>query len=192
MTRKSPSKHVVKSHLRKDGKTHVKSYVRGRGMHMGHHIAKPTLNKPEGYTVTLIYPDKTREKQEVIATTYQHAVDEAFKNKVDVRLPEEIVVTDPSLREVVHWAGTHAQKYGKIAAQKAVEYGKRGANVAIDISDKGVSNYTREYLKSGANDYRATKLIEQAYSPNRGVSVLARSKLQKEYPDVYRTMDFAR
>lgn len=197
--RKSPTKHIVKSHLRKNGKTHVKSYVRGSRSNLAHdlHLANPYINKPEGYSVELIYPDKTHEKQEVIATTYQHAIDEAFKLKTDPRLPEEIIVRDPSLKEVIHWAGAHAQKYGAIAAKKAYEYGKkttiRGANAAIDIHrEGGISNYAKNRIQSSANDIRTQHLIEQAYSPNRGTSILARTKLRNEYPEVYSTMDFVR
>ncbi len=181
--RKSPTKHIVKSHLRQDGKTHVKSYLRGHGTTSQTHMAKPTFNKPEGYTVKLIYPDKTPEKIEVIATTYQHAIDEAFKLKTNPRLPEEIIVTDPSLKEVIHWAGAHAQQVGKIAAQKSLEYGKKAAIAA--------GHYAKKEIKSYANDARVRTLLGQAYSPDHRVAALARTKLRTEYPDVYNVTDFA-
>lgn len=182
--RKSPTKHIVKTHNRKNGKTHVKSYLRGHGTKTTIHLSKPTLNKPKGYTVTLIYSDKTREKQEVIATSYTRAIDETFENKHDPRLPIEISVVDPSIGEIIHWAGEHAKKYGEIATKKAYQttktIAKAGATMAMDEAK-------RQY-----SDYRAKRLIDQAYSPNRSTRTLARVKLQKDFPEVWKTMDISR
>ena len=212
--RKSPTKHIVKSHLRKDGKTHVKSYTRGSGSSLGRdlHLANPYINKPEGYSVELIYPDKTPEKIEVIATTYQHAIDEAFKLKTDPRLPEEIIVTDPSLKEVIHWAGAHAQQVGKIAAQKSLEYGKKAAiaggnyakNVSNDVIDVSLEHTAqgkgfaaalakkqleRRGMTVKTSDESTKKLIDEAYSTDNKTRIFARAKLRTEHPDIWRVMD---
>jgi len=173
--RKTPQKHIVKSHNRKNGKTRVKSYIRGRSIKTITNLSRPTIKKPKGYTITLTYSNKTKDKetQKVIATSYTRAIDEAFENKHDPRLPIEISVIDPSLGEIIHWAGEHAKKYGEIAIKKA------GA-IVVDEAKKQYS------------DHKARQLIEQSYSNNRGIRILARAKLRQEYPHVWRTMDISR
>lgn len=172
--RNSPIIHRVKSYVR-NGKT-VRPYTRGIRKHRPNlHLANPNLRKPQGYAVTLRYSDKPRdlEKIDVIATDFKRAIDEAFEEKKDVRLPVEIVVVDPSIGEVLHWVGSHALKYGREAASKAY-------------------NATKDKVKSSVSDWETKRLIEQAYSPKRGVRILARSKLRRDHPDVWKMMDVSR
>ena len=182
--RKSPTVHRVKPHTR--GGKKVSTYIRGTRHLNPLHLSNPVLNKPKGYTVTLVYSNKLfdHEKQEVIATSYTRAIDEAFENKHDPRTPIEISVIDPSLGEIIHWAGEHAKKYGEIAGKKTFEYGKKAAIAG--------TNYAMTKAKEIASDYQAKRLIEQSYSPNRGTRTLARTKLQRDYPEVWRTMDISR
>lgn len=168
MKRKSPRIHRVKSHIRKN--KHVDSYIRGVKK-QNIHLSKPTIAKPKGYAVTLKYSAKPddKEKVDVIAINYHRAIDEAFEEKKDKRMPIEIIVVDPSLGEVIHWAGSHALKYGKLAAQKAYRT-----------------------AKSGLYNYETKKLVEQAYSDNRTVRAIARAKLRGKYPEVWDVMDISR
>ena len=184
MKRKTPIKHQVKSYTRK-GKT-VHTHLRGHGKHTSNHskLSTPTLNKPKGYVITLIFDDKTREEQQVIATSYTRAIDEAFENKHDSRIPIEINVVDPSIGQIIHWAGDHARKYGEIAAKKSFEYGKRAAQTGVTMA--------KDQAKKQLSDYRAKQLIDKSYSPNRGTRTLARAELQRDYPHIWRTMDLSR
>jgi hypothetical protein len=180
--RKHPIVHRVKSHTR-DGKK-VITYVRGTRHLNPLHLSNPTINKPKGYTVTLIYSDKTREEQQVIATSYTKAIDEAFENKHNPNMPIEINVIDPSLGEIIHWAGDHAKKYGEIVGRKSIEYGKKAVEAG--------TNYAISKAKEVASDHQAKRLVEQSYSPIQSIRILARSKLQANYPEVWRTMDLSR
>jgi len=170
--RKSPIKHKVSSHIR-NGKR-VKSYNRGSGAKITRKLSKPTLGKPKGYTVKLRYSKKPRDLEtvKVIATSYKRAIDEAFEEKIDKRLPIEIVVIDPSIGEIIHWAGSRALKYGKVVAKKT-------------------GHMAKEKLKSEYSDYKIRQLIDQAYSPNRAIKTLARYKLQTQHPKVWDVMDIS-
>lgn len=174
MTRKSPVKHHVKSYSRK-GKI-VRHHIRGNGYKQNVKIANPSVcGKPKGWTVKLKYSNKPRDIEviKVVAIGYKQAIDEAFEEKLDKRLPIEITVIDPSLREVIHWAGATALKYGSIAAKKA-------------------ANYAVASAKQSHYDYKVKKLVNEAYSENRAVRALARAKLRKEHPDVWNVMDISR
>lgn len=48
--RKSPQKHIVKTHNRKNGKTHVKSYTRGQGTNLSK-IANPVIKQQNALSV---------------------------------------------------------------------------------------------------------------------------------------------
>jgi hypothetical protein len=174
--RKSPIKHQVRSHKRK-GKA-VRSYVRGHGAKTQSHVANPTIkpkNKPKGFTVILTYSKDPKDKEviKVIATSYTRAIDEAFEEKTDKRIPIEIRVIDPSIGEVLRWAGS-----------KALEYGKKAAVAA--------GHYTKEKLKEQYSDVKIKMLIDQAYSTNRGTRLLARAKLRRDHPEVWNVMDISR
>lgn len=172
--RHTPVRHKVKAHTRK-GKP-VKSFMRGSGSKSTKKVASPTVkakNKPKGYTVKFKYTAKDTEIIKVIAPSYQDALDEGFEEKEDSRTPIEITVIDPSLGEVIHWAGSRAAEYSKKAAKKAAKKGK-------------------EYVKSQYSDYKIKRLIDQAYSSNKSTSFLARSKLKRDHPDVWDIMSISR
>ena len=104
--RKSPIKHKVSSFTR-NGKP-VDAYLRGSGTKSVKKLAKPTVgksNKPKGYTIIFTFSKKKGDKEtvKVIASSYMKALDEAFEEKLDERIPVEIVIIDPSIGEILRW-----------------------------------------------------------------------------------------
>ena len=114
----------------------------------------------------------------------KEVLDEAFENRHDPRIPIEVIVVDPSIGEIIHWAGEHARKYGEIAAKKSIEYGTKAAAAG--------ASYAISKAKESANDYQTKRLIDQAYSPYHGIRTLARAKLQRDHPEIWRAMDLSR
>lgn len=173
MKRKSPLKHKVNSYTRNGKK--VTSYVRGKGTKSSKKSANPTPVKPKGYTVTLRYSKKAHDIEvvKVIATSYQRAVDEALEEKVDSRQPIEMEIVDPSIGEIIRWAGSRTLEAG----ERAVRAGGR---------------YAKSKLRESYDDWEARKLVDQAYSPNKAVRMVARSKLKNKFPLVWDVMDISR
>ena len=207
--RKSPIKHKVSSYTR-DGKK-VPSYVRGHGTKTILHLSNPNLlQKPKGYTITLKYSNKVgdHEKVEVIATSYERAVTEAFRDKTDKRLPIEIHVVDPSFGEVARWAGKHAVEFGKAVAKESYHTGKNLYNdttsIALEHTSQGTGlssslakralerrNQQFETRRKQLTDTEVKRLINEAYSRNKTVRTLARAKLRTEHPEVYHVLDIS-
>lgn len=175
--RKSPIKHKIHSHTR-NGKR-VTSYTRGSGTKIKKKLSNPNPQKPKGYTVKLRYSNKPRDLEtvKVISTSYMRAMDEALEERIDKRKPIEVTIIDPSIGEVLKWAGSRALKYG----------GK-----AVKAVAKGAYYSAKRSVESHVDDWKAEKLIEQAYSKNKGRRILARAKLKKFYPHVYDIMDISR
>lgn len=182
--RKSPVRHKVSSYTRK-GKR-IQGYMRGEGARNYSKLAKPKVNKPKGFTVKLRYSKKPHdiETVKVIATSYKRAIDEAFEEKLDKRHPIEIEVVDPSIGEIIKWAGNRAAKYGKKAV---VAGGKLAKSAAV-----AGGQFAKEKLKESYSDWEVKQWIDQAYSPNKGTRMLARAKLRQNRPDVYDLMDFSK
>lgn len=169
--RKTPIKHLVKTHQR-NGKI-VKSYTRGKGTRfqkVWNTRARPTIKKtPKGYTVNFVFPNNSKETVKVIATDYHRAIDEALEEKTNKATPIEIHVVDPSLGEIINWAGKRAVDYSVKALQKG-----------------------RELHSQVHYDYETKKLVNEAYSPNRTIRTLARAKLRGKYPEVWDVMDISK
>ena len=178
MKRKTPVKHQVKSHTKKGKK--VDPYLRGSGVKTQSRLAKPIVGKlkPKGYTVNFKYSDKKGDAEtvKVISTSYRKALDEAFEEKLDPRLPVEIVIIDPSIGEILRWAGSRALKYGKSATKKIA---------------KGAYDSAKRSALSRVDDFKARQLIEDAYSSYKGRAMLARGKLKRDYPHVWDIMDLS-
>ena len=178
MKRKSPIKHKVKSHTR-DGKK-VKSYNRGSGLRWK--LRKPKIgkaNKPKGYTVKLRYSKRPHDLEtvKVIAKSYMRALDEALEERLDERKPIEVHLIDPTIGEVLSWAGDRALRYGKTAT-KAIA--------------KGAYDSAKRSVESSVSDWKARSLINDAYSDNKGRATLARAKLRRDYPHVWDIMDISK
>ena len=184
MKRKSPIRHKVSSHTR-DGKK-VKSYKRGSGTKPTKKLSKPTIKKPKGYTVKLRYSKRPHDMEtvKVIATSYMRALDEALEERFDKRKPIEVHLIDPSIGEVLSWAGSRALKYGKTVA----EYGKTATKTVA----KGAYESAKRSVASSVDDWRAQRLIEDAYSDNKGKKILARAKLKRNYPHVWDIMGISK
>lgn len=159
--------------------------------------------------MTLIYSNKKgdSEVQKVIATSYTRAVDEAFENKTDKRMPVEISVVDPSIGEIIHWAGANVAK----AAKRAYGHSKglyndmktasleRTASTSSSAFVRSLAKQRlerhREKMKRArdqSHDVAVKKLIDDSYSADDKVKLFARAKLRKEHPDVWHVMDISR
>lgn len=182
--RKSPIRHKVSSYTRK-GKR-VQGYTRGSGIKTTKKISKPTLGKPKGWTITLRYSKKPHDIEvvKVIATSYQRAVDEALEEKMDKRQPIEMEIVDPSIGEIVRWAGKRAVKYGKKAV---VAGGKLAKSAAV-----AGGQFAKQKLKESYSEWEVKQWINQAYSPNKATRLVARAKLKNLRPDIYDVMDFSK
>jgi hypothetical protein len=204
--RKSPIKHKVSSYIRDSKQVH--SYLRGHGTKPFIHLSNPNkFQKPKGYTVTFVYTKavlnnhnihtthKDIEELKVIATSYQRAVTEAFRNRQDKRTPLEINVVDPSISEVARWAGQHALDFGKAVAKESYHTGKNlysnVTNIALEhtAQGKGLSSAIAKKQLEQRHDSAVQRLIKDSYSSDPSVKTFARSKLKKEHPEVYHVLD---
>jgi hypothetical protein len=131
--------------------------------------------EPKAYTVNFKYSEKKGDGESVvvIARDYPHAVEEAIEEKVDPRHPVELEVIDPTIGQVLKVIGKGVKKATEVGAK----YAFKGAKKAVKMA--------------GSNAY-IMFLIRQSYSRDVGMRTLARSKLRKNYPDVYNVMDWSR
>ena len=74
-------------------------------------------------------------------------------------------------------AGSRALKYGKTATEKIA---------------RGAYESAKKAAMSKVSDFRVKKLIEDAYSKNRGKSMLAKAKLKRDYPHVWDIMGISK
>ena len=195
MTRKTPTLHRVKSHTR-NGKT-VVPYVRGSGHRNPLKISNPSVLKPKGYTVILTYSDKKGDKEtvKVIATSYQRAIDEAFEEKVDKREPIEITVIDPSIGEIMSWAGKRAVALGKGAGSRVLDFGRDVVEASLETTAKTKPGFMGAMAKKSLahrHDRNVERLVKQSYSKDRATKAIARAKLKREHSDVWDVMDISR
>ena len=153
-TRRSPSKHMVKSHIRY-GRP-VRSFTRGSGIRSQNPQRSKLVGKPFdedtrmeelAFTVNFKYSDKPKDGESVIiiADTYQKALEEAFEERIDPRMPIEIDMVDPDLDAILKFVGESAKKtrvgiekaakraepYVLKAVQKTSETARLGAKYAI-------------------------------------------------------------
>jgi hypothetical protein len=197
--RKHPITHRVKSHNR-DGKK-VSTYVRGSRRLNPLRLANPTLTTPKGYTVKLRYSAEPHDLEtiKVIATSYTRAIDEALEEKQDKRTPIEILVIDPSIGEIIHWAGHNTLELGKIAGKTALNTAKTGyrdlTDVALEHTAATNTGFTGALAKRQL-EHRNTKkeevLVRQAYGKDKAKSAIARAQLRKYHPEVWNVMDLSR
>lgn len=125
--RKSPVHHGVSGYTRKDG-SKVRPYARGRGTRsktsrrVVKAVDEDTRMEELAFTVNFKYSDKPDDGESVIviADTYQRALEEAFEEKVDTRMPIEVDMVDPDLDAILKFVGEGARKIGAKVKEKAV------------------------------------------------------------------------
>jgi len=191
--RKSPVKHHVKSHKRKEKQ--VKSYSRGKGQRLKivKKIKTTHPKHPKAYTVNFLYSKKPEsgESVVVISTDYHKALREAFEEKHDPRTPIEVEVIDPDLGRVLRVIGGGLKKIAKVGgkyAAKGLRATGRVTKAGLKITGKMVAEAAAEARYS----YKAKQLLRKAYSPDKITRTIARAKLRADYPEIYALCDFSR
>lgn len=142
----------------------------------------------------------------MIATNWHRALDEAFEEKVDKRQPLAISVIDPSLHEVVSWAGKRALEYGKKVVGASKDLYRDVTDIALShtaTTDKGLAGaLAKKQLerrssrdkteKERRENENVQKFIKEAYSKDKTVRAYARMKLRTRFPEVWDVMDISR
>ena len=151
------------------------------------------MGKPKPFTINFKYSEKKGDGESVIviSTNYKKALDEAYEEKVDKRTPISVEVVDPDFGRVFKAIGSAAKKAGKLGAHAAVvgaKYSWRGAEVFGKAAGEAIS----ERLDSYEERLRAKKLIRESYAVDRAKRVMAKAKLKKEFPEIYKICDFSR
>ncbi len=213
--RKRPMKHIVHTHTRR-GKR-VESFTRGSGIKNQSQRSSRVVGKPFdedtkmgelGFTVDFTYGPDDGESVVVIADSYQAALEEAFDERVDTRMPIEVNVIDPDLNTILKFVGESAKKAGAYGLKTITKTGKVGAKYAV----RGVKAGTRLGVKGAKAVARGVKvgltesskmalyeierskvrrLIKQAYSKDPIERKTARIAIKRVYPDVYDICSFS-
>lgn len=181
--RKSPIRHQVKAHTR--GNSSVHSYMRGRGVQILSPFARKRLiekSKAKAYTINFKYSNRKNDGESVlvVAKDYKSALDEAFEERKSNREPVEVEVIDPDLGRMLRTVGRGAAK----AAYLGAKYSIRGV--------KALGKMAAIELAKHYKNYRVKQLVEKCYSANRVERIMARSKLKRLYPEIYRVCDFSK
>lgn len=204
--RRSPSRHRVKTHMRRG--LPVKGFERGSGIKIqkskvvGRLMGDPKEDStPMGlhaYTINFSYEDGTGESVIVFSDNYQSASDEGWEERVDTRTPISVEVIDPDIGAALKWFGERVKagyEYGKPRIVKAT---KLGAKYAVRGGIKGLEAgvaATRETYKLAAFGVQQ-KLVEQllrlCYQKDKSKRIASRAALKKRYPSIYSQCDFSR
>ena len=178
--RKSPVRHHVRSHTRNGSR--VTSYVRGRGIQTALITKRRIVGKPKSFTVNFKYSNRKGDGESVIviAKNYQDTLDEAFEEKRDSRQPISVEVIHPS-------SGTMLRIMAR-GVGKAVKLGAKYTYIA----GKTVSAEAAHAVAKSYRELRLRRLIDEAYSTDRVTRIVARGKLKKRYPEIYKICDFSK
>lgn len=217
MRRKSPISHRVVGYTRRDG-TRISPHTRGSGQRLsrpsktvGKSFDEDTRMEDLAFTVNFKYSDKPKDGESVIviADTYQRALEEAFDERVDTRMPIEVGMVDPDLNQILKFIGEGAKKAGafglksiKKAGQIGAKYGIRAVKAGTRLGVKGAKAVARG-VKVGLTESsklalyeieraRVRRLIVQAYSTDPIERKAARIAIRRVYPDIYDLCHFSR
>ena len=181
-------------------------------------LSELTGGEPKPFTVNFRYSEKKGDGESVIviSRSYQKALDEAFEEKKDQRNPISVEVVDPDFGRIFKAIGSGATRVTKVGAKYAIKGGHvakqaairakphlakgariagKGARKGIVITAKGIKVTGKAAAQEVARHYQSwelNKLIRDCYHENRVKRTRARSKLKREYPDVYDVSDFSR
>lgn len=182
--RKSPIRHTVHSHIRL-GKR-VKNYTRGKGTRtLPPFISRRKLiktDKPKSFTINFQYSNKKGDGESVvvIARNYVDALDEAYEEKTDTRIPISVEVIDPDIGRALRVLGREAKAVG----EAGLKYGWRTTKALTAEVTHAIANSYREM--------RVRRLIDECYSPDRVTRIRSRAKLKLRYPEIYSVCDFSK
>ena len=179
--RKSPIRHNVKSHIR-DNKR-IPSYIRGKGVRVERTFtSRRRIDKPKSFTINFQYSKKKGDGESVvvIARNYVDALDEAYEEKTDTRIPISVEVIDPDLGRALRVLGREAKAVG----EAGLKYGWRTTKALTAEVTHAIANSYREM--------RVRRLIDECYSPDRVTRIRSRAKLKLRYPEIYSLCDFSK
>jgi len=181
--RKSPIRHSVKEHTRQGNR--VRSYARGQGKAQQSSFTQRRVLKKEGpksFTINFKYSNKPNDGESVvvIARNYQDALDEAWEEKTDPRNPISVEVVDPDIGRALKILGRGVAKAVKLGAKYTY------------VAGKTVTKEAAHAIAKSYREMRVRRLIDEAYSTDRRIRILARAKLKQKYPEIYSICDFSR
>lgn len=179
--RKSPIRHSVKSHVR-DNKR-ISSYVRGKGVRtLPSLTSRRKLDKPKSFTINFQYSKKKGDGESVvvIARNYVDALDEAYEEKTDSRIPISVEIIDPNIGRALRILGREAKAVG----EAGLKYGWR--------TTKALTAEVTHAIAKSYRELRLRRLIDEAYSTDRVTRIRARAKLKLRYPEIYSVCDFSK
>ena len=196
-TRRSPVEHWVTGHTREG--TPVRAFTRGRGARSQrpHVVVGATDDDiPIGvhaFTINFKYSDLPDDGESVIvfSDNYPDAIDEAWEEKIDVRIPIAVEAIDPDIGAALEWAGKRvrsAVEYGKPRVKKATELGAKYAVRATMVTGQTVKKVARagvgaskELLKLTAFGIQKEiihNLLKLCYQKDKAKRIAARAALK--------------
>lgn len=225
-TRRSPIRHDVDGYTRKDG-TKVPGYPRGHGTRsrkakrsrvVGKSTDDDTPIGVHAFTVNFKYSNRKNDGESVIviSNNYVDALDEAWEERVDTRMPIAVEAIDPDIGAAISWMGKRVKSaitYGAPKIKKAAHLGAKYTIKATMVAkDTGV-RVARAGIRggvgvskagwSGAKELRRLtafgiqagvieNLLKLCYQKDRAKRTAARVALKRRYPEVYDMCDFSR
>ena len=177
--RKSPIRHHVRGYTRKSGDK-VRDYTRGQGKGTSTFTSRRKLDKPKSFTINFAYSNKKGDGESVvvIARNYVDALDEAYEEKTDTRIPISVEVIDPDLGRALRVLRREAKAVG----EAGLKYGWRTTKALTAEATHAIAKSYREL--------RLRRLIDEAYSTDKVTRIRARAKLKLRYPEIYKICDF--
>lgn len=208
-TRRLPSKHTVKSHIRAGHR--VRQYVKGTGTapkiskitgrpikRIPHKTMSIDLGLAKNWNIKFIYEKgdllnaEDFEEVSVFSDNYIGAEKLAWKlRKYQHRTPVKVIVDDPDLLGAINKIRKSdvAQRFHnemlRGASKNLQSKGFLGKVIGDKLGEK-VSEKDFERLSA-----RAKTLLDQAFSDDRSVRTLARARLKREFREIYDNADFS-
>ena len=157
--------------------------MRGKGtISTATFTSRRRIDKPKSFTVNFTYSNKKGDGETVvvISTDYFKALDEAYEEKTDPRIPISVEVIDPDLRRALRVLAKEAKAVG----EAGLKYGWRTTKALTAEATHAIAKSYREL--------RLRRLIDEAYSTDKVTRIRARAKLKLRYPEIYSVCDFSK
>jgi len=214
--RRSPVKHGVSGYTRKDG-TKISGHTRGSGTRtkrsrvVGRVVDDDTPIGVHAFTTNFTYSDKPGDGESVItiSNNYPDAIDEAWEERMDPRIPIAVETIDPDIGAALKWVGKRvrsAVKWGKPRIVEATKLGARYAVRATMTTGKTIGRVAKATAISGVEGAKELgrltafgvqkelihNLLKLCYQKDKAKRIAARIALRDRYPEVYDMCDFSR
>ena len=214
MKRKTPIRHPVREHTR-EGKP-VRDYERGHGTRsqklkksrvVGNTTDDDTPIGVHAFTTNFTYSNKPGDGESVItiSNNYPDAIDEAWEERMDPRLPIAVECVDPDLGAALKWVGKRvrsAVKWGKPRLVEAAHLGAKYTVRATMATGRTVASVARAGVGGAKELGRLTafgvqkeyihSLLKLCYQKDKSKRIAARLALKKRFPDIYDMCDFSK